>query len=59
MWPRRRGYGRRMRTLTDGEVADHRTRSEDRGYTSVEEEIDPDLVDEMVQVSHRVSGGMT
>ena len=37
-----------MRTLTDGEVADHLARIEDRGYTIVEDAIEPDLVDELL-----------
>jgi ectoine hydroxylase-related dioxygenase (phytanoyl-CoA dioxygenase family) len=37
-----------MRTLTDGEVAGHLARIEDRGYTIVEDAIEPDLVDELV-----------
>ena len=37
-----------MRTLTDGEVAEHLARIDDRGYTVVEDAIEPDLVDELV-----------
>jgi ectoine hydroxylase-related dioxygenase (phytanoyl-CoA dioxygenase family) len=37
-----------MRTLTDGEVAEHLARIDDRGYTVVEDAIESDLVDELV-----------
>jgi ectoine hydroxylase-related dioxygenase (phytanoyl-CoA dioxygenase family) len=38
-----------MRTLTEGEVAEHLARIEDRGYTVVEDAIEPDLVDELLE----------
>ena len=43
-----------MRTLTEGEVAEHLGRIADQGYTVVEDAIEPDLVDELVETLDRL-----
>jgi ectoine hydroxylase-related dioxygenase (phytanoyl-CoA dioxygenase family) len=43
-----------VRTLTDGEVAEHLGRIADQGYTVVEDAIEPDLVDELVETLDRL-----
>ena len=43
-----------MRTLTEGEVAEHLDRIAEQGYTVVEDAIEPDLVDELVATLDRL-----
>jgi ectoine hydroxylase-related dioxygenase (phytanoyl-CoA dioxygenase family) len=43
-----------MRTLTEGEVAEHLDRIDAQGYTVVEDAVEPDLVDELAEALDRL-----
>ena len=43
-----------MRTLTEGETAEHLDRIAAQGYTVVDDAIEPDLVDELVEALDRL-----
>ena len=43
-----------MRTLTEGEVAEHLDRIDAQGYTVIEDAVEPDLVDELAETLDRL-----